>query len=39
MNDIQRDLEFELWLETINQPFLNNIDTELDTMADYYGGN
>ncbi len=36
MNDIQRDLDFELWLDEINQSFFNNLDAELDAMADYY---
>lgn len=39
MNDIQRDLDFELWLDQINQPFYDNLEAELDAMADYYGGN
>ncbi len=36
MNDIQRDLDFELWLDQINQSFFQNIDRELDLMADYF---
>ncbi len=34
--EIHRDLDFELWLDQINQPFFQNIDRELDLMADYF---
>ncbi len=34
--EIQRDLGFELWLDKINQIFFQNIDRELDLMADYF---
>lgn len=33
---MKKDLEYELWLDTIENNFFQNIDAELDAMALYF---